>query len=169
MKLKAKTLGTLCSLSLFLFPFLVTSYDIEVLRGFGFMSSCHSCVPMRVYVGSSSLTSTDYHLNIRMCDSQLSKLQDPTALFEFSIAHPNTTQVLFMMFLLAFITSWWCMWWIRVMCRMKSYVWSLLTTNYILSSLTYKEYKSNLMTYLLKSVDVCANLWNVEIADALWL
>lgn len=39
-------------------------------------------------LGASSLTGTDYHLNVIVGESNLSTLQEPTALFEFTTTDP---------------------------------------------------------------------------------
>jgi hypothetical protein len=44
-------------------------------------------------LGATALIGTDHHLNIMVGDSGLSKLQEPTALFEFSLANPSDQEV----------------------------------------------------------------------------
>lgn len=43
------------------------------------------------FPSSSSLVHTDYHLNMVLGQSALSKQQEPTALFEFTIHEPSQT------------------------------------------------------------------------------
>ena len=40
-------------------------------------------------LGNVSLQSVDYHLNLSMSDSEAAKLQDPTAIFEFTLGRPE--------------------------------------------------------------------------------
>lgn len=37
--------------------------------------------------------SSDFHLNVIMGDSRQTKQQEATALFEFALSHPNSTEV----------------------------------------------------------------------------
>ena len=41
-------------------------------------------------LGSNTLIETRYHLNLIMADSILSKQQEPTAIFEFTLSNPTT-------------------------------------------------------------------------------
>lgn len=44
-------------------------------------------------LGAAALVGTDYHLNITVAESTLSKLQEPTALFDFTISNPSHEMV----------------------------------------------------------------------------
>ena len=44
-------------------------------------------------LGGPTLVETDYHLNLIMGESTLTRLQEPTALFEFSISSSSTSEV----------------------------------------------------------------------------
>lgn len=40
-------------------------------------------------LGTASLVDTDYHLNLTLGINDLTRLQEPTAIFEFSVTHPD--------------------------------------------------------------------------------
>lgn len=44
-------------------------------------------------MGYSTLQGTDYHLNLIVSESNLTKLQEPTALFEFTLTTPGKSEV----------------------------------------------------------------------------
>mmetsp|Transcript_21330 Transcript_21330/g.35935 ORF Transcript_21330/g.35935 Transcript_21330/m.35935 type:complete len:200 (+) Transcript_21330:114-713(+) len=41
-------------------------------------------------IGAASLTGTDYHLNVMVGESNLTRLQEPTAIFEFTTTNPSS-------------------------------------------------------------------------------
>ncbi len=45
-------------------------------------------------MGFDSLKNTDYHLNMIMGQSSLTRLQEPTAMFEFTISNTEKKQVI---------------------------------------------------------------------------
>jgi hypothetical protein len=45
-------------------------------------------------IGTNTLVGTDYHLNLMVGESNLTRLQDPTALFEFTTTTPGGEQVI---------------------------------------------------------------------------
>jgi hypothetical protein len=45
-------------------------------------------------LGAAAMVGTDYHLNITVAENTLSKLQEPTALFDFTISNPSSDEVL---------------------------------------------------------------------------
>ena len=71
-------------------------------------------------LGASSLQNTDYHLNLSMGDSSLSKLQDPSAIFELTLSSQSTSEVKTCLF--PYILSEF---------RMKNLSWSLRMMNCI--------------------------------------
>lgn len=45
-------------------------------------------------LGAAAMVGTDYHLNITVAENTLSKLQEPTALFDFTVSNPSKEEVM---------------------------------------------------------------------------